>query len=58
MFNGSNLSHELLLTRRQKTKLASAFENIMLRAGYGNKQGKGMLRSGYGKKDFQFKKSF
>ena len=29
MFNGSNLPHELLLTTRQKTKLTSAFENIM-----------------------------
>ena len=27
MFNGSNLSHELLLTTRQKTKLINASEN-------------------------------
>ena len=27
MFNGKNLSHELLLTTRQKTKLRNAFEN-------------------------------
>ena len=29
MFNGSNLSHELLLTTRQKTRLRNAFENNM-----------------------------
>ena len=29
MFNGNNLTHELLLTRRQKTKSRSAFENNM-----------------------------
>ena len=27
MFNGNNLPHELLLTTRQKTKLANTFEN-------------------------------
>ena len=27
IFNGKNLSHELLLTTRQKTKLRNAFEN-------------------------------
>ena len=30
MFNGSNLSHELLLTTRQKTRLRNAFENNKL----------------------------
>ena len=30
MFNGNNLSHELLLTTRQKAKLRNAFENNML----------------------------
>ena len=29
MFNGNNLSHELLLTTRQTTKLRNAFENNM-----------------------------
>ena len=29
MFNGNNLSHELLLTTRQKTKLINAFNNNM-----------------------------
>ena len=29
MFNGNNLSHELLLTRRQKTKLRNAFNSNM-----------------------------
>ena len=29
MFNGNNLPHELLLTRRQKTKSKSALENNM-----------------------------
>ena len=29
MFNGNNLPHELLLTRRQKAKLRNAFENNM-----------------------------
>ena len=29
MFNGSNLSHELLLTTRQKTKLRNTFNNNM-----------------------------
>ena len=29
MFNGNNLSHELLLTTRQKTRLRNAFENNM-----------------------------
>ena len=29
MFNGTNLSHELLLTTRQKTKLRNALENNM-----------------------------
>ena len=29
MFNGNNLPHELLLTRRQKTKLRNAIENNM-----------------------------
>ena len=29
MFNGDNLSHELLLTTRQKTKLRNAFNNDM-----------------------------
>ena len=28
MFNGNNLSHELLLTTRQKTKLRNAFNNM------------------------------
>ena len=27
MFNGNNLPHELLLTRRQKTKVRNAFNN-------------------------------
>ena len=27
MFNGNNLSHELLLTPRQKTKVRNAFSN-------------------------------
>ena len=27
MFNGKNLSHELLLTTRQKTKIRNAFNN-------------------------------
>ena len=27
MFDGNDLSHELLLTRRQKTKLRNAFNN-------------------------------
>ena len=27
MFNGNNLPHELLLTKRQKTKLRNAFNN-------------------------------
>ena len=27
MFNGNNLLHELLLTRRQKTKIRNAFNN-------------------------------
>ena len=27
MFNGSNLLHELLLTKRQKAKIRNAFEN-------------------------------
>ena len=30
IFNGSNLSHEWLLTTRQKTKLRNAFENDIL----------------------------
>ena len=30
MFNGNNLPHELLLTRRQITKLRNAFNNNML----------------------------
>ena len=30
MFNENDLSHELLLTRKQKTKLRNAFENNML----------------------------
>ena len=30
MFDGKDLTHELLLTRRQKTKLRNAFNNIML----------------------------
>ena len=29
MFNGNNLSHELLLTTRKKTKLRNAFNNNM-----------------------------
>ena len=29
MFNGNNLSHELLLTTRQKTKIRNAFNNNM-----------------------------
>ena len=29
MFNGNDLSHELLLTTRQKTKLRNAFNNNM-----------------------------
>ena len=29
IFNGNNLSHELLLTTRQKTKLRNAFNNNM-----------------------------
>ena len=29
MFNGNNLSHELLLTTRQKTKVRNAFHNNM-----------------------------
>ena len=29
MFNGNNLPHKLLLTRRQKTKLRNALENNM-----------------------------
>ena len=29
MFNGNNLSHDLLLTRRQGAKLRNAFENNM-----------------------------
>ena len=29
MFNGNSLSHELLLTTRQKTKLRNAFNNNM-----------------------------
>ena len=29
MFNGNNLPHELLLTKRQKTKLRNAFNNNM-----------------------------
>ena len=29
MFNGNDLPHELLLTRRQKTKLRNAFNNNM-----------------------------
>ena len=29
MFNGNNLTHELLLTTRQTTKLRNAIENIM-----------------------------
>ena len=29
MFNGNNLTHELLLTRRQKTKKRNALENNM-----------------------------
>ena len=27
MFNGNNLPHELLLTKRQKTKIRNAFNN-------------------------------
>ena len=30
IFNGNNLSHEWLLTRRQKTKLRNAFEKNIL----------------------------
>ena len=30
MFDGNDLSHELLLTIRQKTKLRNAFNNNML----------------------------
>ena len=30
----------------------------MLGAGYGNKEGKGVLRDGYVSRDFQFKKIF
>ena len=30
MFNGNNLPHELLLTKRQKTKVKNAFNNNML----------------------------
>ena len=30
IFNGNNLSHEWLLTTRQKTKLRNAFENDIL----------------------------
>ena len=30
MFNGNNLTHELLLTTRQTTKLRNAFENNLL----------------------------
>ena len=30
MFNGNNLSHEWLLTTRQKTKLRNALENNIL----------------------------
>ena len=29
MFNGNNLTHELLLTTRQKTKIRNAFNNNM-----------------------------
>ena len=29
MFNGNNLSHDILLTTRQKLKLSNAFENNM-----------------------------
>ena len=29
MFNGNDLQHELLLTRRQKTKLRNSFNNNM-----------------------------
>ena len=29
MFNGNDLTHELLLTTRQKTKLRNAFNNNM-----------------------------
>ena len=29
MFNGNDLPHELLLTKRQKTKLGNAFHNNM-----------------------------
>ena len=29
MFNGNNLPHELLLTKRQKTKRRNTFNNIM-----------------------------
>ena len=29
MFNGNNLSHELLLSTRQKTKVRNAFNNNM-----------------------------
>ena len=29
MFDGNNLPHELLLTRRQKAKLRNAFNNNM-----------------------------
>ena len=29
MFNGNNLPHELLLTRRQKTQVRNAFNNNM-----------------------------
>ena len=29
MFNGNNLPHELLLTKRQKTKVRNAFNNNM-----------------------------
>ena len=30
MFDGNDLSHELLLTKKQKTKLRNAFNNNML----------------------------
>ena len=29
MFNGNNLTHELLLTKRQRTKLSNVLENNM-----------------------------
>ena len=46
MFNGSNLSHELLLTTRQKTKLRNTFNNMSTDLKLSKSQISKIIRSG------------